>query len=166
VHRGEHVGGDREDLETDEQDDQVVGRRHRDAARGRQQHQHVPLGSLEALTAQVAVEQERTERDRDADGAGDEQREPVQADRARHDRRGTLVLDALPQRDDGDEREGRSGDGPGCGEPLRGAAAHDRHDGEQQDAAEHEHQVRRDRGPDDLGHHDGCRFDQRLVLEQ
>ena len=55
MHAGQHVDGDRQDLEAEEQDDEVVGRRHDHAARRRQQQEDVGLGPVEALPAQVAV---------------------------------------------------------------------------------------------------------------
>ena len=51
VHGGEDVDGERQDLEADEQHDQVVGRRHDHAARGRQQDERVQLGALDAAPA-------------------------------------------------------------------------------------------------------------------
>ncbi len=58
VHGGEHVDGQREDLEAEEQDDEVVGGGHQDAARGRQEHQDVELGAVHAFPPQVPVGEE------------------------------------------------------------------------------------------------------------
>ncbi len=61
-----------------------------------------------------------------------------------------VVLHPLPQGHDGADGADRDRDGPQRVEPRRQAPAHQRHDGQQQDAAEHQHQRGRDGRPDDL----------------
>ena len=51
---GEHVERERQRLETEEQHDQIVGRRHHDAADGGDQEQGVDLGAVEAVAAQMS----------------------------------------------------------------------------------------------------------------
>ena len=51
VEGGEHVQRDRQDLEREEHDDQVVRRRHHDHAGRREEHQREVLGPLELLRA-------------------------------------------------------------------------------------------------------------------
>ena len=82
VERGEHVQGDRQDLERQEDRDEVVGRRHQHHAGGRAQHQREVLGPFEVLTLQVARRQQQREQRRDEhDGLG-EHRETVDRDHA------------------------------------------------------------------------------------
>ena len=80
VEAGQHVQGDREDLEAEEDHDQVVGRGHEHGARRREQGQHVELGPVEALPPQVAVGDQRAEDDGAADQDHEEDAEAVDRD--------------------------------------------------------------------------------------
>ena len=157
VHRGEHVDRYREDLQSQEQNDEVVRRGHDDASRCRQEHQHVPLRTHHVLATQVALEQERPEQHRGRDDTGGEQREAVQSDGSGHHGGRPLVLDPVPQGDRRGDRPRGHHDGPGRVEPRRQCAANQRHDGQQQDATEDEDQGRGDRRPHDLGSGQGRR---------
>ena len=101
MHRREHVRGDRQDLEAEEHDDQVVGRRHDHAARRRQQDEDVQLGAVETFAAQVAVGQHRRQHDGGTDHEREEDGEAVDRDRARdrRERPAVRIGDLPPQRD-------------------------------------------------------------------
>ncbi len=88
VHAGEDVDRDGQDLEAEEHHDEVVGRSHDHATRRRQEHEHEGLDPVEALTLDVAVEEQRAQDHRGADGEGGEQGEPVDTDRAGDGREG------------------------------------------------------------------------------
>ena len=111
VHGGEHVHGEREDLEAEEHHDQVVGRRHHQAARRGQEHEHVRLAALHLLAPQPAVMSRAPSTTPGADDEGREHREPVDAHGLgqRGERTPVGVLHAVPQREGGaDGGRGRS----------------------------------------------------------
>ena len=97
VARGEHVEREGERLQPDEQHDQVVRRRHHDAAGRGDEEEGVDLGAVEVLAAQVVVGGEGDQHDGGTDGDGDEQGERVERQRVADQRRRALVGDVVPQ---------------------------------------------------------------------
>ena len=67
VEGGQHVEGDGEDLEAQEDDDQVVGRAHQHGPRRRDHGQDVELRALDPLAPQVAVGHQGGEQHGDGD---------------------------------------------------------------------------------------------------
>ena len=175
VEGGQGVDGDRQRLEGQEQHQQVVGHGHEHAARGRQEHEDVQLGPVEALAPQVVVGEERAEDHRRADHEDDEHPEAVDADGAPGGGEGAVgridaepadlgpALDLAPERDGGGH--GGAGDDHGVDgvDALEGLAPQQRRERQQQDGAEGQHDDGPQRRPvdgrgDDAGGlgHDGA----------
>src|SRR5207244_3867966 len=104
VERGQDVQRDREDLEREEHDDEVVGGGHREHAGGRQQYQREVFGSLETLALDVADGEQEGERGGGDDHPAEEHAEPVDAKHAGDRRDGAVVLELAPL---ADEERGR-----------------------------------------------------------
>ena len=148
----QHVDRDRQHLEAEEQHDQVVGRRHDDAAGGRQQQQHVRLDARQVLPLQVRAGQQGRGDHGDGEQAGHEQHRSVDGDGTRQVRARPLVLHPVPQRHQRDQHGEARDHRPGGRQPRR-QAAHQRGDGQQQQARQRQDQQRDERPPED--HHDG-----------
>ncbi len=149
---GQHVQGDGEDLQPQEQHDQVVGARHEHGARRREHGQHVELGAVEAFLAQVGVGRQGRHDERRSDQQREEHAEPVHGDGS-GDRRVPAPSDVVPQQ----VGVGHRGTGGGHGEdgvgPSGQRAALQRRHG-------HEHQRQADQ--EQLGH-DGRVVDARQL---
>ena len=97
VERGEHVQRDRQDLEREEHDDQVVGRRHQHHARRRAQHQRVVLRRLEVLALRGSpADRNSGEQRREQHDGLHEHREPVDRDHACDRLVRPVVVDDVP----------------------------------------------------------------------
>ncbi len=151
VHAGEHVDRDGEDLEAEEQDDEVLGRGHDDAAGGRQQEEDERLGALEVLPAQVAVGEEAGDDHAHRDHRDQEEGEAVDRVGPAHHGAGARLRQVAPQQHAGEDRAQRGGD-RGDGGPADGAAAgQEPAEGEQQGRPGHHDEERRERRPGDAG---------------
>ena len=146
---GQHVEGDRQRLEPQEQHDHVVGHRHDHAAQGRQQDQRVDLGPVLALAPQVLVEEQRRERGGHRHGEREEQREVVERHGAGHERGRTVTAHVVPQEHGEHGRRRRGGHGHE-GEAAPGPAiARERRAHQQRQAAAEQHEQRRQAVPVD-----------------
>ena len=154
VARGEDVERQRHRLQPDEQHDQVVRRRHHDAARRGDEQQGVDLRTVERLAPEVVVARHGDEDQRGADGDRHEQGERVERQRLADERRRAVVRDVVPQ--DDRQHTGRTGghggdEGIEAARPERGQGADDEQ--EQRRADEHDH--RREGEPVDVGSGEG-----------
>ena len=146
VHGREHVHRDRQRLDAEEQDDEVVGAGHDDATRRRQQQQHIELDADDALTAQVTDAQQRGEHNRAREHRSDEERKSVDAVHARQRRDRAVMMHACPRRDHRGEGRDADADGVGRGKPRRQPFGQ-RRDREQRDRATDEHDQRNEPPP-------------------
>ncbi len=102
----EDVQRDRERLESEEQHDEIVRRRHHDAADGGEQQEGVDLTAIEVFTAEGVVGDEGREENRTRDRDSEEDREPVEPQRATRERAGSVLADVVPQKEpDRDRRQ-------------------------------------------------------------
>jgi hypothetical protein len=105
MHRRHHVDRDAEGLEAEEQHDQIVGAGHDHTTCGGEQHEDIHLDTVDALAAQVVVEQERDEDDGRCNHAGDHQREPVDSILVPECAEGTIDFESvIPQAERGRQR--------------------------------------------------------------
>ncbi len=80
VERREHIEGDGEDLQTQKDDDQVVGRAHQHGARSRDQSQDMEFRSGDALTGEIAIGDQRREEHGGRHHHGNERAEAIHHD--------------------------------------------------------------------------------------
>ena len=109
VEGGQDVQGDREDLEGQEHDDEVVGRGHQQHARRRQQQEGVVLGPLDLFPAEVALGDQEPEGGGGQDDRPGEDGEAVDGHHARQGLVGGAVGDDGPQLDGDQARGGHAG---------------------------------------------------------
>ncbi len=110
VECGEHVQRNRQHLEREEHDDQVVRGGHDDHAEAGEEHQREVLGRFELLATQVGDGHQQRERGRDDDEDPEVHAEAVDAHHARHRADRTVVTDVDPlpgERSAGCEHAGR-----------------------------------------------------------
>ena len=159
VERGEHVQRDRQDLEREEHDDQVVRGGHHEHPERREDDQREIFGSFELLAPQVRDRHEQRHRRRDHHDDAEEHAEAVDAHHAAHRGDRPVVADVHPlpcERPRGGEDPGRGDDEPGHRRP-RSPPQHraDHHDDErgapEGDLGRDRQPVDR-RRPDRLGH--------------
>ena len=156
VEGGEHVQRDRERLERDEHDDEVVGRGHHEHAGRREQQEREVLGSREAFAPQVlAREQERHGR-REHDDDAEEHGEAVDAHHPRHGRDRAVVADVHPLPGEGAAGGEQSPDRQReCDARGPGSVAQQGAEQDDEDARADEREHRGDREPVDRRGGDG-----------
>ena len=152
VEGGQHVERDRQDLEAQEHDDQVVGLAHEDGPGRRDHGQHVQLGPLGPLPLEVALGHQGRERHGHGHEHGDEHAEPVDHHRVGDRRVGPAVLEVgplPPGQAEGGERDQR---GSRSWPPAAGAGWRTSEDTARSTtrAAQH-HDDRQDRQVPDVG---------------
>ncbi len=157
VEGGQHVQGEGEDLEAEEDDDQVVGHPHHHGAGGREHRQHVELRAVRAFPAQVAVRHERGEQHGDGDQHGDEHAEAVHDDGVFDVGVRAVLLHVVPLPERDAERAARDDDRGDGAHAYPQRLAHQRGQAEQDDGAADHDDGRQDGEPADGRHRDGVR---------
>ncbi len=151
IESDQHVEADREDLQPQEDDDQVIRRDHEQRARGGGERQDVKVRPGDAFTFRPVVGHQPGEQyaDRDDDGAHD--REAVEHDRV-SDRRGRPVVGDVGPLEEGDDQRRDGGQrGDGGGEVDRDLGIDERTHDQQQQRRAKEDQYREDREVVDRG---------------
>jgi hypothetical protein len=96
VKANEHVEADGENLQSEEDDDEIVGLHHQERARARSERQDVKVRAGDALALGPVVGHECGKQHRRSDRHVANDGEPVQHDGVRHGRRRAMVRDVRP----------------------------------------------------------------------